>query len=343
MKKILVKLPYMLGDSIIASVFLQALPEVYPDSTVDIILNKNLRGLEQLLPHVHHTHFYDKKEYKGPLRQIRFGREIRAQSGVYDIYFCLHHSFSSALTALFTLSKKRVGFRVEGRRWLLTHSYQKPKEVVHRADDCMILLRKFSGKNVHHKPFSFHYEQQLPFELPAGFNIVFNPNSGGKNRTISVEKSVSIIQDIREKIDGNIILTGTKKEQQHIGHITDQLPQDKQIVDLSGKTSLLDLAMVLKSANLVISADTGTARLANAFGTPDIVFFGNADHRKTRPFNKENLIVLRKKDLPCAPCIPRKRCKFSELRCITEIPNKALLEAVDQLRTGTISEMVQYR
>ena len=343
--RILVRIPYFLGDAIMDSAFLNALTECYPDSTIDIIISKNLKELAEMLPGFDNAHYFSKKEYKGPLGNIKYGRHILATAGRYDIFFCTTHSFSSALMGFFTRSKKRVGFRIEGRRFLFTHSYPWPKEVVHRTEASMILLSHFVGRKLNPKPFRFSLEHPISMKMPKGHTIVFNVNSGGIKRMISIPKAASIIETLKTHFNSTIILTGTKQNREYVGKLVSSLQDSTGVLDWSGRTDLLQLALVLKNADLVISANTGTAHLANAFGTNLIVYIGFADHRLNRPFNKQNLVVLNKKDLPCAPCASSAKCKFSELKCITEIPNQAIVEAARDLQNGNdeISDYIRYR
>jgi ADP-heptose:LPS heptosyltransferase len=51
------------------------------------------------------------------------------------------------------------------------------------------------------------------------------------------------------------------------------LPDD---LDLAGQLDLADLAALIADAALLVSADTGAAHLASAYGTPSVVIFGPA-------------------------------------------------------------------
>mgnify|MGYP001034219440 CR=1 FL=1 len=54
----------------------------------------------------------------------------------------------------------------------------------------------------------------------------------------------------------------------------------------SGKTSVRDLAMLLRDADAVVTNDSGPMHLANAVGAPLVTFIGAADPVETEPFNQ---------------------------------------------------------
>ncbi|NJK62118.1 MAG: glycosyltransferase family 9 protein [Synechococcaceae cyanobacterium SM2_3_1] len=61
----------------------------------------------------------------------------------------------------------------------------------------------------------------------------------------------------------------------HAGHTEDDLLAQTSMVDLRGKTSLIELAGALKKALVCISVDAGPMHIAAAVGCPTIALFGN--------------------------------------------------------------------
>lgn len=65
------------------------------------------------------------------------------------------------------------------------------------------------------------------------------------------------------------------------------------VLDLVGRTSLLELAACARRARLFIGCDTGPMHLAAAVGTRVLALFGPADPRRTGPYPPERHRVLR--------------------------------------------------
>jgi len=75
------------------------------------------------------------------------------------------------------------------------------------------------------------------------------------------------------------------------------------VVDLIGKTSLVELVEVLDKAELIITHDTGPLHLATLTKTPLITLFGPTPASAVAPIGRENLKVFAaSSDVACAPC-----------------------------------------
>ena len=91
------------------------------------------------------------------------------------------------------------------------------------------------------------------------------------------------------------------------------------ILNLAGRTSLAELAALLRNARLAVTTDTGPMHLACALGTPVVALFGPTAPWRTGPFGDGHVVV--RLDLPCSPCF-RRQCL--EPRCLTELKAPAL-------------------
>ena len=74
------------------------------------------------------------------------------------------------------------------------------------------------------------------------------------------------------------------------------------MVNLQGKTDLLELAARLREAHLLVSGDTGTLHLAAALGTRTLsVFLGPASCFETGPYGEGHYVF--QAEPPCHPCV----------------------------------------
>jgi ADP-heptose:LPS heptosyltransferase len=73
----------------------------------------------------------------------------------------------------------------------------------------------------------------------------------------------------------DVVFTGDASERPRAREIAAAAGQDESRV-LAGRTSLAELAALIASARLVVSADTGAAHLASAYRRPSVVLFGPA-------------------------------------------------------------------
>ncbi len=325
---ILVILPNRLGDTIMSLPFIRGVKEHFPGCSIYVVVSEGLVEWMKLIPEIDGLLPKVRGKSNSFFGNIRTALNIR-KAGKFDLCFCLSDSFSTALIAVFSGIKIRIGHKKEGRSFLLTHAYTYSVARDHNVNYSFNLLEQYLHRKIKAKPYVLRVKKNDEIALPEGRNLVFSIFSLGKSRIIPVWKAKEIITGIRKKYDFNIILTGTTREKGTIDQLMDQLPDQKNIYNYAGKTSLTGLTYLLRQSDILISADTGTAHLANVLGTRVIVFFGAGDYRKTRPYNPENLIVLNK-HLPCSPC-HKEVCKFEEPFCITRIENREVFLAMDKL------------
>ena len=311
-----------------ATSFLTALRDRFPESAIDVIISKGIEGLKNFMPYVNHFYLFSKATYPGLIGNYKFGREMARQKS-YDFYFCLPFSFSSALTGFFARCTRRIGHRTEHRGFLFTDRYRLP-DGLHVVEDYMNLLDNFFGEKVTFRPPKLTFGEPVNFKLPEGDYIVLNACSGPPSRFIPAEKSASIIVEVKRKYTCRIVLTGGPNEVEYIGLIENSLKDEVKVINLAGKTSITELGWVLKNAKAMITTDSGNAHFANAVGTPTVVLFGAGLQSRCHPYNDDIFRPLQLLDLECVPC-RSEHCKFGDNRCLSGIENIKIFEALDDL------------
>jgi len=125
--------------------------------------------------------------------------------------------------------------------------------------------------------------------------------------------------------DIRVVITGTAQDLIYADMLVKSLKTAK-IINACGKTSVNELAALIKKCNVFISADSSPLHVASAVGTPFIALFGPTDSRRHLPPGK-NCIVINK-DLDCSPCY---KTKCRSKRCMTDISPEEVLAAIDKL------------
>jgi heptosyltransferase-1 len=128
---------------------------------------------------------------------------------------------------------------------------------------------------------------------------------------------------VREK-GFQVAITGTPGDRELAQEIADHT--EAPLRDLTGRTSLPELAAVLQQAHLAVTTDTGPMHLAAALGTPVAALFGPTAPWRTGPFGAGHEVV--RLALPCIPCF-RRQCP--EPRCLIDLPVSAAREAVEKI------------
>mgnify|MGYP001563031395 CR=1 FL=1 len=100
------------------------------------------------------------------------------------------------------------------------------------------------------------------------------------------------------------------------------------LIDLSGKTTIKELAAISEASDLFIGVDSAPMHIAAAVGTPVIALFGPTG-REWIPYGEGNTVIS--KDMPCKPC-KKGMCEGIELRdCMTAIKPNDVKEAVNKI------------
>src|SRR5207245_4425172 len=101
------------------------------------------------------------------------------------------------------------------------------------------------------------------------------------------------------------------------------------VVDLSGRTTLSELAALLAQAALCVTNDSGSMHLATALGRPVVSVFGPTDPIWIGPYGRPHAVV--RADVPCAPCYLRKLadCPHGH-QCMRDVSRTRVVERIDQ-------------
>lgn len=113
--------------------------------------------------------------------------------------------------------------------------------------------------------------------------------------------------DIIERFsdDVNVLMTGSSADEALIDSILELAP-DKKVLNLTGKTNLLELSEVFRRSNVVISPDSGSAHIAWAVNKPSVItVFCATSKNRTGPYGEKYHSIAPKLD--CYPCM-KKTC-----------------------------------
>ena len=319
--KILVRLPNWLGDMVMSIPFLEQLKKEYPEASVSVIVKKELEPLLQYFPLFSDKFIFSKSEFHGIGGVYRFGKQIKNRNK-FDLFFSLPDSFSSALIGWASGSKERVGYSNEARSIFLTKSYKKNASL-HRALQYLDLLQKFTGKQFSGNDLKFSNIS----DSSKTRSVIVNIHSEAISRRLPKEKAISIITQLQKTTVAPIILIGGPNDIAYTKEVIDALPDNSNVINKAGATSLAELPQLMNRAAAMLSTDSGPAHIANAVGLPLIVLFGAGNEKSTAPFNEEKRTIIRLGQLPCEPCV-KNTCQFGLPKCLEQLDENKISIAI---------------
>ena len=107
------------------------------------------------------------------------------------------------------------------------------------------------------------------------------------------------------------------------------------VVDLIGKTTLLDLISVYRACGAVVTHDSGPLHLAILAGAPTVALFGPTLPSEKVPRGERIRVIHGGAGLPCRPCYDgRTYAPCRDNRCLGEIAPAMVADAVEELIGG---------
>ncbi|HXI83157.1 MAG TPA: glycosyltransferase family 9 protein [Verrucomicrobiae bacterium] len=124
-----------------------------------------------------------------------------------------------------------------------------------------------------------------------------------------------------------IVVVGTSRDKDRCRIVTDLCPG---AVDLSGQTSVGELAAIIKRSKVAVTNDSGSMHLAVAMETPVVSIFGPTNPVHIGPYGQPGAVV--RLDLPCSPCNYRRlsQCPFGH-KCMEQLTAAMVLDRIDSL------------
>lgn len=132
--------------------------------------------------------------------------------------------------------------------------------------------------------------------------VVLHPEAGRRGeprRRWVLEHYVELADTLTARYDARIVLTGAPDEVDVSEWIVERTK--REVVNLSGKTQVDQLAAVFACADLVISGNCGPMHLAAATGTPVIAIHGPTNSDQWGPWSEKSTNL--EATLPCSPCL----------------------------------------
>jgi lipopolysaccharide heptosyltransferase II len=298
-KNILVIKISSLGDLILAIPSLKSIKDSFPKSHLTLVTMKKYTSLFYDCPYVDEVIGLD-DDYKNFSYILRTTKFLRRQN--YDYLIDLQNSRTSHLISWLTFARISAGYRRK-LGFLLTRNHKLPtSDTGPLASQEKIL--KLVGISLKEKRLSFWPLKQTPlryFNLaPDQDYIAINVAASAKwqSKNWPPEHIIKLIKMIYKNLTGyKVVLLGDKKSAAIAQSVSSGV---KDVIDLSGKTTIRELALVLSKAKAFVTPDTASLHLAVALGIPTVGLFGPTNPR-AHTVDSDNLSII-SKEIDCSFC-----------------------------------------
>lgn len=255
---------------------------------------------------------------------VRRIRELRAEQ--YDMIVDLQGILKSALVARAVRAPQRLGpsFHREFSSFFYTAVTGTRNKNRHAVDENMDVIRHL-GLPV----LPPEYPITVPLQ-PGGESsprIALLPFSRWKTKTWPLMSFIRVGQELQECFGASIYIMGSEAERPLGAEIEKAL--SGTVVNAAGKTTLPQMAGLLREMDLVIANDSGPMHLAAVLGAPVLAMYGPSDPVRTGPPPGSRSKILRGK-LKCQPCFSRV-CRYRDSSCMLTITPEAVIQAAVEM------------
>ena len=129
----------------------------------------------------------------------------------------------------------------------------------------------------------------LPSPLSPRAYAVVHPGASHPRRRWSPDGFAQVADHLAES-GLSVVITGSDGERDVAADVASRMHEPS--LDLSGKTSLGALGVLIRDAALMLSNDTGVSHVAAGVGTPSVVLFSEADPGRWAPLDEARHIAL---------------------------------------------------
>ncbi len=333
-KNILIVKLSAIGDVIHALPVAHALKQTYPNARITWVVEKPAYDLLTNNPDIDEIIIFDKPKFKSLTGLLSNGYKFSKllKSHNFDLAIDLQGLFKSAAISYLSGAPKRLVYCNArelsdkiGQRICGDHENG---HIVDRYLD----VAKHLGCNIDPVEFPMNITEVEARKAEAIANhaglrlenpyVVLAPGTNWPSKCWPTPHFAKLADKLYDKNIIPVIIGGPNDQQLAQDIITNtRIPP----IDLTGKTSLKQLAYLIKKSQAFVGGDTGPMHLAVTVGTPIVTMFGPTDPKRNGPYGKNHKVLLAPQS--CQGCWQRKCPKNSN--CLAEI---TVQQVFDKLR-----------
>ncbi|MCP4649524.1 MAG: glycosyltransferase [PVC group bacterium] len=332
-RKLLVVKLGALGDVILISPALKALREKHPKASISLLIKKEYKDIIQACPFIDELIILKNKGIGEIVKNI-----LKLKKEGFDVSIDFQNNRLSHLMCFLAGIPRRFGYKNNKFGWLLNcgiaNKIKNIDPVAHQGYVLQSLGVEISDKKLslwmnernEEKAKGFLARQWLAQgQMLIGINAIASRR--WQSKVWLSEYYAQLADKLANEFNARILFTGIDQNRDEIETIIAQT--NCKPINACGKTSLIELAALVKYCAVFLTVDSAPMHIAAAVGTPFVALFGPTDPTRHLPYAEK--FVLIKKNLDCAPCY---KTKCFDKKCMKEISvdevYSAMIESVDK-------------
>jgi len=248
----------------------------------------------------------------------------------FDLALDMQGLLKTALIAYLSGARDRIGFRnLQEGAFLFNNRRMVPDRRDCHAVEGYLGFARAIGAPAEPLDFTIHVSEADRRAVDALLSgqrnlIALVPGARWQSKRWPAERFAQVADALAGEFGATCVVVGARGDAALAEQI--QGVAESAVLDLCGKTTLKQLAEVLRRCRLTIADDTGPMHISAAVGTPTVAIFGPTDPSRLAPYGSGHAVV--KAASPCAPC-RRRDCR--PLRCMEAITGEQVVGAAERI------------
>jgi heptosyltransferase II len=281
-KNILIVRTDRIGDVVLTTPAIKAMHRSYPGSRITVLVSPTTYDLVKGNPYVDEILVDDRQGLnKNLFGFLRLAREIRLKK--FDLAIIFHTKRRYNLACYTAGIPCRLGYKNNKFGFLLTHPLKdvRAQGTKHEAQYCLEVLKAIGVEANDLNVFvpsqkeadAWSAQWMRENNLRSNEIIVIHPGASDSSKCWPAENFVRLMDRLAERYALKIVLIGSAQTMPVAEAILRQTRTPSQFLNLTGKTSLVQMVSLLRRARLLISNDSGPVHVAAGVGTSVISLF----------------------------------------------------------------------
>lgn len=322
-----------LGDVVLATPSIRALRNKFPQAKLFCLVDKNNRQVIERSPYLDGIITCDFKEKdKGLQGLLNIAAELRRYC--FDIVVDLQNSRKSHILAFLSGALKRYGYNNKKFSFLLNYRVKKNPLILAPVEHQFqtLELLGINSKDTHLEIWPSKEDEEyinkilstewLSYKEPLiGINLA--ASSSWLTKCWPIEKISMLCDKLSEK-NMRSIITGTEEDLPLLEKLL-KLTKSKPL-NFVGKTTILQLACLIRKCSAFVSADSAPLHVAAAVNVPIVALFGPTSPERHMPPAKKFAIINH--NIECSPCY-KPECRDNI--CLRNISTDEVFSAIERL------------
>jgi lipopolysaccharide heptosyltransferase II len=337
-QRILIVRTDRLGDVLLSTPVVKAIRQKFPQGYISILVSSYTKDVLDGNPALDEIITFDKDgKNKGWLAALKFVGALRKKK--FDLVIVLHPTTRMHLLTFLAGIPKRLGYdRKFG--FLLTDRIKHTKQYgqKHESEYALDLVRYLRIQPLD-KTLFMPIKQESEKWVEALFSqaqitgndkvLVIHPAASCYSRIWPGERYAQVADQLAQKYGFKVVIVCGPKDIQKAEVVINNM--HSKALNLAGKTSISQLASLLRRCQLFISTDSGPMHVASALGAPVITIFGRSQAglspQRWGPLGAKSRVLY--KTVGCTICLAH-NCQ-KDFACLKATTVEDVLKAAESI------------